>query len=130
VIYRIARDGTGYAMILDPADQVLGPRALCEGPDGRLYLLAARGIARVNKDGSDLTILQELDGRFFPWSAVLRDGVFYGATAQGAKGGFVFRYGIGGTGSVAAAPAAPVAKVESVPPTPIDGDVDVPSAPQ
>ncbi len=130
VIYKIARDGSGYSMFFDPGDEVLGPRALAEGPDGKLYLLAEKGFVRVNKDGSEFTVLHELAGGFFPLSAVVHDGVFYSATSQGNKGGFVFRYGIGGAGNVAAAATPPTITYQTVPPTPIEGNVEIPAAPQ
>ncbi len=127
VLYKIARDGSGYSMFFDPAE-VLSPRAIAEGPDGKIYVLADKGLACVNKDGSEFTILQELAGGYFPWSAAIHNGVFYAATSEGGKGGFVFRYGIGGTGAVAAAATPPTVTYQIVPPTPIDGNVEIPAA--
>lgn len=128
VIYKLARDGSGYSMFFDP-DEILGPRAMIEGPDGRLYLLADKGIVSVSKDGKDFAVHQELGGGSFPWTVALRDGVLYGVTAQGPKGGMVFRYGIAGTGSVAPAAAPPTITFEVVAPTPIDGNVEIPPPP-
>lgn len=129
VIYKIGRDGSGYALIINPGDEALGPRALAEGPDGKLYVLAGKGLIRVNKDGSDFTVLQELHGGFFPWAALVRDGAFYGMTAEGAKGGFIFRYGIGAPGSGgggSSSEAAATVVFQAVPPTPIDSNVEIP----
>jgi WD40 repeat protein len=124
VLYKLARDGSGYSMFLDPAE-VLQPRALAEGPDGKLYVLARQGLVRVNKDGGEFTVLHEMDGGFFPWTALVRNGVFYGITAQGNKGGCVFRYGLGGGGSGA---TEPTVVFQPVPPTPLDPNVEVPPA--
>lgn len=128
VIYKLGRDGSGYALIVDPKNETLGPRALAEGSDGKLYALASQGLVRVNKDGSDFTVLQELNGGFFPWAALVRDGAFYGMTAEGAKGGFVFRFGIGGD-SGGGGSSAPAVAFQPVPPTPLDSNVDLPPEP-
>lgn len=132
VIYKIARDGSGYALVVKPSDNLFSLRAIAEGPDGRIYALAEKGFGTVSKDGGEFTILQELNGGFFPWCALVRDGVFYSMTAQGNKGGFIFRYGIGapggnGSGGDAAA-AAPTVVFQMVPPTPIDSNVEIPPA--
>ncbi len=130
VVYKIARDGSGYGILLDPSDGTLEPRAMVEGPDGKLYLLGRQGLVRVNKDGSEVTVLQELAGGFFPWSAIVRDGVFYSMSAQGNTGGFIFRYGIGGAPGSGGSPDAPAPAVafQSVSPTPIDTNVEIPPA--
>jgi uncharacterized repeat protein (TIGR03803 family) len=125
VVYKLARDGSGYAIVLDPAEP-LSPRALAEGPDGKLYALGHPGLVRMNKDGSGFEVLEPLAGGFFPWAAVVHDGAFYGMTAQGPKGGFLFRYGIGAAG--AAAPSAPTVTFQDVPPPPIDSTVEVPAS--
>lgn len=126
VIYKLGRDGSGYAVIVNPSDEVLSPRALAEGPDGKLYVLAGKGLVRVNKDGTDFTVLQELDGGFVPWAALVRDGAFFGMTAQGNKGGFIFRYGIGGGSGGGGAESAPTVVYQPVAPAPIDSNVEIP----
>jgi Tol biopolymer transport system component len=127
-IYKINRDGTGYALIVK--NDVLGPRTLAEGTDGKLYGLVEQGLISVQKDGGGFTVLKEMKGGFFPWSAVVHQGAFYGMSAEGLKGGFVFRYGIGGgaAGEAGGATAAPALVLQVVPPAPLDSKVEIPAA--
>ena len=126
VIYKLARDGSKYTLIVNPESEQLQPRALAEGPDGKLYALARQGLVRCNKDGSDFTVLQEMNGGFFPWCAVVNGGAFYSTTAQGGKGGgIIFRYGIGGSPSGGA--VEPAGVIQNVPTTPLDANVELPA---
>ncbi|MFN0059784.1 MAG: choice-of-anchor tandem repeat GloVer-containing protein [Planctomycetota bacterium] len=127
VIYKIARDGSGYGLVIKPSDSFAGMRAIAEGSDGKLYVLAEKGLACVNKDGSEFTLLREMAGGFFPECALVRGGAFYGMTAEGAKGGSIFRYGIGGGGDRNA--SAPSVAFQTAPPPPIDSNVEIPPAP-
>lgn len=126
VLFKLGRDGNGYALIADPKQEILGPRALVEGPDGKLYALLEKGIGRLEKDGSGLTVLQEMDGRFFAPVLVVQNGALFGMTTSGGKGGgVIFRYGLAAPGAVAAAPSVTLQAVKLAP---LDSNVEVPPA--
>lgn len=117
VVYAIGRDGGGYRVILNPESERLLPKELLEGPDGKLYALVAKGVARFNKDGSDFSIVQPTDGGNFVATAMVKGDAIYGVRySGGAKGnGLVFRYGLG----AAAATAAPAIVIKEVPAAPL-----------
>ncbi|HEX3357774.1 MAG TPA: choice-of-anchor tandem repeat GloVer-containing protein [Tepidisphaeraceae bacterium] len=87
VIFKIARDGSGYQVLLNPDAQPLSPRALAEGPDGKIYALVQDGVVSMNKDGSAYTVVHPMDGAAFPWTMVIHGGSLYAATTSGGKGG-------------------------------------------
>jgi uncharacterized repeat protein (TIGR03803 family) len=111
-LYRLAKDGTGYEVLVDfhfrPSIGVY-PRGVTEGQDGRLYgvcgmagRLGGGTVWRVQKDGSGFELLHEFtlnktDG-FDPEGRLLAlpDGRFYGTTI-GNNGQIVFRIGADGT---------------------------------
>ena len=119
IIYKLSRDGSGYAVIVNPTEP-LQPRGLTQGPDGRLYALVRQGLVRFNPDGSEWTVLREMNGGYFRPSLVVDNKALYGMTTSGGKGGgVIFRYGLSGAG---AASAALSVVVQDVPPTPLASD--------
>jgi hypothetical protein len=116
VIYKLGRDGSSYKVIVNPT-QALQPHGLAQGSDGKLYALVREGIVRLNPDGSDWTVLKEMNGGYFSPSLVVDNGALYGMTIYGGKGGgTIFRYGLSGGG---AASAAPTVIIQNVAPTPL-----------
>jgi uncharacterized repeat protein (TIGR03803 family) len=123
-IFTLARDGSGYKLLVDPDTDQLLPTALVEGTDGKLYAFVRAGLVRYNKDGSGYEVLQPNPDGGYRWTAFVHGGAFYGIADQGPNRGVIFRYGMGGGGAT----VAPTAVVQNVPPTPLDANVDLPSA--
>lgn len=116
VVYSLRRDGTDYKVILNPESERLDARALVEGPDGKLYALVAKGIARFNKDGSDYAVIYATDGGNFVDAPFVKGDAICGVRySGGAKGsGVVYRYGISGA-AAAPAPAISIKEVMAAP---------------
>lgn len=125
-IFTLARDGSGYKLLVDPDAGQLLPTALVEGTDGKLYAFVHAGLVRYNKDGSGYEVLQPNPTGGYRWTALVHGGALYGIADQGPNRGVIFRYGMGGGASGGGAIAAPAAVVQNVPPTPLDADVDLP----
>ena len=105
-IFRLNTNGVGYTIVVsfeglngwEPMGELI------EASDGNLYGVTRVGgtngmgtIYRVGKDGSNLTVLRELDeNNKYPSSALIeaKDGMLYGTTfGQNFSGGSVFRLG-------------------------------------
>jgi uncharacterized repeat protein (TIGR03803 family) len=117
IVYSIGRDGDGYKVLLNPESERLDARDLKEGPDGKLYALVAKGVARFNKDGSGYSIVYPTDGGNFVDAPFVKGEAIYGVRySGGAKGrGVVFRYGLG----AATATATPAIVIKEVPAAPL-----------
>lgn len=110
-VYRIDRDGTGFALLhsLDCGSDGCQPRGrIIEGSDGALYGTTSVGVGaaskgsvfRLQKDGSGFTLLHPFvfpctgDNGCFPYAGVIEgsDGAFYGTTREGGGGaGILYR---------------------------------------
>lgn len=110
-VYRINRDGTGFALLhslVCNGDGCLPRAGVIEGSDGLLYGTASSGVGasskgsvfRLRKDGTDFTVLHPFvfpctgDNGCFPCAGVIEgsDGAFYGTTREGGGGaGIVYR---------------------------------------
>jgi uncharacterized repeat protein (TIGR03803 family) len=117
VIYRIAKDGTGYAVIHQfdrPADGRSPVAGLLSASDGYLYGTAAAGgsnnigiVFRLAPTNSEYTILYHFSGidGSNPSARLIEgaDGLLYGTTRKGgaANHGVVFRIRKDGMGGVA-----------------------------
>ena len=115
-IFKLNKDGGGHTVVAHFLGGLsgLGPAALpIEGPDGMLYGTTSRGgqhskgcIYRVQKDGSDFTILHSFTGAngdgAVPQTSLVqgRDGTLYGATEEGGAFDFgtLFKIKPDGTG--------------------------------
>lgn len=114
-IFRIATDGTGYAVVKSfPSvpDSPLIPNALVEGVDGVLYGTSQNGgvgtnngtVYRVNKDGTGFAILHSfatISLGTSPTSLMqASDGALYGTTSLGGSSskGVLFKIATDGTG--------------------------------
>jgi uncharacterized repeat protein (TIGR03803 family) len=129
-IFTLARDGSGYKLLVDPDSGQLLPTALVEGTDGKLYAFVQAGLVRYNKDGSGYEVLQPNPTGGYRWTALVHGGAFYGIADEGPNRGTIFRYGMGGATGGGGATVAPTAVVQNVPPAPLDGNVDIPAAPK
>jgi hypothetical protein len=116
IVYSIGRDGSGYKVLLNPESERLDARSLKEGPDGKLYVLVAKGVARFNKDGSGYSIVYPTDGGNFVDAPFVKGEAIYGVRySGGAKGrGVVYRYGLGAP-SASATPAIVIKEVPAAP---------------
>ena len=103
-VFRINKDGNGYAIIHDFGTNASGCTTpysgVVEGADGALYGTGANGgsnfggaVFRLNKDGSQFKVLHAFPGDpsdgVGPWAKLIigRDGAFYGTTAGGGGTG-------------------------------------------
>jgi uncharacterized repeat protein (TIGR03803 family) len=117
VVFRLKKDGSDYNLILSPEGDQLQPHAIADGPDNKLYVLAKPGIVQINRDGSDMKVLQKMDGGGFANTIAVHGGAIFGATYNGGTGGgVIFRYGLGGGGGTASS-AEPTVTMQVVPPT-------------
>jgi hypothetical protein len=81
-------------------------------------VLAKPGIVQINRDGSDMKVLQKMDGGGFANTIAVHGGAIFGATYNGGTGGgMIFRYGLGAAAGGSAAPAEPTVTMQTVPPT-------------
>ncbi|HTB81518.1 MAG TPA: choice-of-anchor tandem repeat GloVer-containing protein [Opitutaceae bacterium] len=112
-IFKINKDGTGYALLWSFAASTSSnvvPFRLIEGQDKALYGMISGfyvpgTLYKINKDGTGFTILKTFDastGYLAPWAGVIqgRDGALYGTTWNGgsAGAGTVFKINPDGSG--------------------------------
>jgi uncharacterized repeat protein (TIGR03803 family) len=116
IVYRLNSDGTGYSILHNflggTNDGTIPDAAPVEGADGALYGTVSRGmpinagiVYRINRDGSDYSILHSFGGSGdgeLPQGMLVpgTDGMLYGTTYLGGtgSGGTVFRLRTNGTG--------------------------------
>src|SRR6266850_5441932 len=99
-VFRISKDGSGFLIVHSFAgtnDGTMPTAAVIEAGDGMLYGVASKGgqfgfgtVFRLNKDGSNFTVLKHLAGAVdgaYPEARLLEasDGFLYGAASGGGN---------------------------------------------